>query len=144
MYVQSNTMSQAEFIRAILERDARNIYRAQQLIVSQRIYLSGKELKASRAKKGIGKRSGNLERSLANPDFLMKSQGETFLLAAKYPLYIRFLDMKHLGNRRIYNRQVWGILYNNALPEIKNKFGQFIRDTVAEALHAAFEKYSKR
>lgn len=141
MYVQSSSMSQSEFIRAILERDARNIYRAQQLIVSQRIYVSGKDLKATQRKKGIEKRSGKLESSLANPDFFMKSEGGSFVIAANYPLYIRFLDMQHLGNWRIFNRQVWGILYNNALPDIKHKFGQFICDTVGNALRAAFEKF---
>lgn len=143
MLIQSENMSQDEFIRTILERDARNIYRAQQLIVSQRIYMSGKDLKANRRKKGIQKRSGNLEDSLSNPDFYMKSQGENFVVAANYPLYIRFLDMKSKGNWRIYNRQVWGILFSNALPDIRNKYGQAVRDYVGEALRSAFQQYNK-
>ena len=137
-------MSQAEFIRAVLERDARNIYRAQQLIVSQRIYLAGKDLKATRRKVGIQKQSGTLENALSNPEFYMKSEDERFVLAANYPLYIRFLDMKHKGNWRIFNRQVWGILYNNALPDIKNKFRQFISDTIGAALRAVFQRFNKK
>lgn len=136
-------MSQAEFIRAILERDARNIYRAQHLIVSQKIYVSGKDLKATKRKKGIQRQTGTLENSLANPDFYIRSEGEQFTVAANYPLYIRFLDMKHRGNWRIYNRQVWGILFHNALPDIRYKFGKFISDTVGNALRAAFQRFRK-
>jgi len=143
MQIQSGNMSQDEFIRRVLERDARNIHRAQELIVSHKVYLAGKDLKATKRKKGIQRRTGMLEDSVSNPDFYMKSEGETFVVAANYPLYIRFLDMKHIGNWRIWNRQVWGILYNNALPDIKNKFGQFISDTLGEALRAAFQKFSK-
>jgi hypothetical protein len=143
MQIQSENMSRDEFIRRVLERDAKNIYRAQELIVSQRIYVSGKELKASQRKKGIQRRTGNLENSLASPDFIIQSKGESFILAANYPLYIRFLDMKHLGNWRLYNRQVWGILYNNALRDIKYKYGENISDTVEKSLREAFEKYNR-
>lgn len=144
MLVQSGNMSQADFIRTILERDARNIYRAQQLIVSQRVYLAGKDLKASQRKKGIQRRTGTLANSLSSPDFIIQSQGEQFTMKAEYPLYIRFLDMKSLGNWRIYNRQVWGILYNNALKDIKFKYGDTIGDMVGNALRDAFENYKNK
>lgn len=144
MQIQSENMSRDEFIRRVLERDARNIYRTQELIVSQRIYVSGKELKASQRKKGLRRKTGKLEDSLASPDFIIQSQGESFILAANYPLYIRFLDMKHLGNWRLYNRQIWGILYNNALRDIKYKYGQFISDTIGDALRAAFQRFNKK
>ena len=144
MVVQNDTMTPAEFVWKILERDARNIYRAQHLIVSQRIYLSGKNLKASRRKKGIQKRTGNLEDSLANPDFHMQAEGEKFILAADYPLYIRFLDMKRLGNWKIYNRQIWGILYLNALKDIKQRYGEHIGDSVGDALRAAVEQFNRK
>lgn len=137
-------MSQAEFIRAILERDARNIYRAQQFIVSQRIYLAGKDLKATRRKAGLQKQSGTLEKALSNPEFYMKSEGEKFVLAANYPLYIRFLDMKNKGNWRIFNHQVWDILYNNALSDIKKRYGEAVTDYVGNALRAAFQQFNKK
>lgn len=142
MILQSKDLSQPEFIRAILERDARNISKVQSLILSDRIYLSGKDLKATRRKKGLKKRTGRLEDALANPDFYIQSAGEKFILADNYPLYIRFLDMKHLGNWQIYNRQIWGILYNNTLPDIRFKYGQAIRNYVGEALDAAGKKFN--
>ncbi len=143
MLIQGENMSQDEFIRAVLERDARNIYRAQKLIVSERIYLKGKELKATQRKKGIKKRSGRLEDSLDSPDFIIQSEGEQFNLIAKYPLYIRFLDMKSKGNWQVYNRVIWGILYNNALKDIKHRYGQTIADRVGNSLREAFKKYNR-
>lgn len=142
MLIQSDNISQADFVRQILERDIRNIYRAQHLIVSQRIYLAGKDLKATKRKKGVNRQTGRLEDSLASPDFYMKSEGENFKIAGNYPLYIRFLDMKDKSNLQIYNRQIWGILYNNALKDIRYKYGEAIADTVGDKLRTAFN--SKR
>jgi len=48
--------------------------------------------------------------------------------------------MKKFGNRKIYNRQVWGILYNNALKDIKFNYGQAISDVVGEKLREAFNQ----
>lgn len=84
-----------------------------------------------------------MERSLASPDFYMKSEGEHFGMAANYPLYIRFLDMKRRGNWHIYNAPVYGILYNNTLPDIKYKYGEYVADVVCDALRKAFQKYNK-
>lgn len=138
MIIQSKDMSQAEFIRAVLERDFRNIHKAQLLIVSEGIWREGRELKAKERGIRIRKRTGRLEDVLANPDFIMQSNGEIFTVADTYPLYIRFLDMKHLKDLRIYNRQIWGILFNNALKDIKFKYGKVIADRVGDALYESF------
>lgn len=143
MAIDSAAMPKDEFIRKVLERDARNIYRAQELVVSQRIYLAGKDLKASRRKKGLQRQSGTLENALANPDFYMRSEGETFNIAANYPIYTRFLDMKSKGNWKLYNRIIWGVLYNNALKDIRFGYGKEIFDWVGTKLREAFEKYKK-
>jgi hypothetical protein len=142
MIIRSESMAQDEFIRKVLERDIRNIFRVQQLAVSQRIYLAGKDLKASRRKKGLQRRTGRLEDSLSSPEYYLQSQGEQFNMAALYPIYIRFLDMKRLGNWKIYNRQIWGILYNNALRDIRYGYGKELADYVGNALRDAFEKYN--
>ena len=141
MFLNSGDMPKDEFIRKVLERDARNIYRSQLLIVSQRIYVSGKDLKASRRKEGLQRRTGRLENSLIRPDFYMRSEGENFRLSLTYPLYIRFLDMRHKGNWKIYRKPIWGIMYNNAYRDIQFNYGKEINDWVDERLRAAFEKY---
>lgn len=138
MVIQSENMSPEEFIRAVLERDARKIYRAQKLIVSEGIWKEGRELKAKKRGITIQKRTGKLEDALANPDFIIQSQGESFTIAANYPLYIRFLDMKHLKDMRLYNRQIWGVLLNNALKDIRFNYGKTIADRVGDALREAF------
>lgn len=138
MIIQSKDMSQAEFIRAVLERDIRNIHKAQLLIVSEGIWKEGRELKAKERGIKIRKRTGRLEDALTNPDFIIQSNGENFTVADIYPLYIRFLDMKHLKDLRIYNRQIWGILFNNALKDIKFNYGKEIADKVGNALKETF------
>jgi len=143
MIIWSGNIVQDEFVRQVLERDVRNIFRAQQLAVSQRIYLSGKDLKASKRKKGLQRRTGRLQDSLSSPEYYLQSQGEQFNMAAVYPIYIRFLDMKRLGNWKLYNRQIWGILYNNALRDIRYGYGKELADFVGDALRDAFEKYKK-
>lgn len=143
MQIQSENMSQDEFIRMVLERDARNIYRAQQLIVSEGIWREGRDLKAKNRGIKIGKRTGTLERSLSNPNFFIQSEGENFNMILNYPLHIRFLDMRHLGNWKIYRHPIWGIIYNHTIPDIKYKYGQAVADTVGDSLREAFEKYNK-
>jgi hypothetical protein len=143
MVIQSENMSQADFIRAVLERDAKNIYKAQQLIVSERIYLKGKDLKATRRRKGIQRRTGRLEDSVSHPDYIIQSQGEEFKLALNYPLYIRFLDMRKKGNWRIYRHPIWGIINNHTIPDLKYKYGEAIADKMGNLLKGAFEKYKK-
>lgn len=140
MLIKSATLSEDEFIRKLLERDVRNIFRSQQLIVSRGIYLTGRSLKASRRKQGVNNRTGELEDKLTNPEYYIQSLGENFTVAAVYPLYIRFMDMKHLGNLKLYNRVIWGILFNNAYKDIKFKYGDAIRDYVQEALTSAVKK----
>lgn len=142
MIIQGDNISQADFILQVLERDIRNIYRAQHLIVSQRIWMEGKELKAKKRQTGVNRNTGNLEESLASPDFYMKAEGETFTVAANYPIYIRFLDMKHIRDMRLYNRQIWGVLYNNALKDIRYKYGEVISDRVGNALKEIFPSSS--
>ena len=141
MLVQGSTMAPEEFVMRVLERDARNIYRSQLLIVSRRVYLSGRDLKATQRRKGIGRRTGRLGESLSNPDFVVQANGSKFVIQSNYPLYIRFLDMKRKGNFAVYNRQIWGILFNNALKDIRDKYGSYISNSVQLALEEAFAKY---
>jgi len=137
----SDNITKQDFIVQILERDVRNIYKAQLVIAQQNIYLSGKQLKVTRRRGAkIGVRSGALLKSLENPDFLIQAQGDKFIVSAGIVRHMRFIDMKKFGNRKIYNRQVWGILYNNALKDIKFNYGQAISDVVGEKLREAFNQ----
>jgi len=135
----SEKISKQGFIIQVLERDIQNIYKAQLAIALTNIYVSGKTLKVKkRPGPNIGVRSGSLLASLQNPDYLIQSQGENFVVSAGIVKHMRFIDMRKFGNRRIYNRQVWGILYNNSMKDIKYNYGQSIKDQVGEMLNEAF------
>ncbi len=135
----SEEIAKTEFVVGILKRDVENIYQAQRLIARRNIYITGKELrKQQRYGRGIGVRTGRLLRSLDNPNYLIGSNSDGLLVSAEIVQHMRFLDMRKFGNRRIYNRQLWGILYKNTLPEIKYKFGSEVRDKVGDALREAF------
>ena len=137
----SDNITKQAFIIQVLERDVRNIYKAQLAIAKHNIYVSGKELKVTKRRGAkIGVRSGSLLESLQNPDYLIQANGGQFIVSAGIVKHMRFIDMKKYGNRKIYNRQVWGILYNNALKDIKYNYGKSISDAVGETLREAFSQ----
>jgi len=135
----SDNITKQDFIIQVLERDVRNIYKTQLAIAQQNIYIGGKQLKVTKRRGAkIGVRSGSLLKSLENPDYMIQAQGDKFIVSAAIVKHMRFLDMKKHGNRKIYNRQVWGILYNNALKDIKYNYGQTVSDVIGEKLREAF------
>jgi hypothetical protein len=134
----SDNIIKEGFIVDVLKRDLSNIYRAQLGIAKQNIYIEGKELKKKkRPGETLKVRTGRLLASLENPDFVIQATGQEFIVSAKIMKYMRFLDMKRLGNWKIYNRQVWGILHNNSYRDIKYRYGEEIADYVREALEQA-------
>jgi len=138
-------ITKTEFVVQILERDLKNIANVQLTIAEKNLYLSGQSLTAKKGRREkIGRRSGELLRSLQSPDYMIQSKPGGFIVTSNIVTYLRFLDMKKLGNRHIYNRQVWGILYHNALPDISYRYGEAIRDNVGEALQTAFNQFSKK
>ena len=141
----SDNIEKSGFIVETLKRDLYNIYKTQLAIATKNIYVEGKTLK-TKIRKGetIKKRTGRLVGSLQNPDFVIQATGQKFIVSANIMKYMRFLDMKKLGNWKIYSRQVWGILYNNAWPDIKFRYGQEIKDRVGDAIKAALGQHASR
>lgn len=140
MSIDSTNLSKDEFIRVILDRDTRNIFKAQYLIASKRTYLKGKDLRVKKRKTGINQNAEAIEKSLNNPNYFIQSQGEQFIVQSSVPVDIRFYDMRRKQNLQIYNQIIWGILYNNAFPDIRFKYGEEIFDRVGDALHQAFQQ----
>ena len=133
-------MTKTEFVVQVLNRDVRNIYKAHQLIAEKNIRLQGADLKVKKRQGSrMGSRSGHLLESLQNPNYSVVTMYGQFQVQAYIPLYLLFFDMKHLGNWMIYNRQVWGILYNNSRVDIKYGYGDQIRDILGDSLRRAFE-----
>lgn len=134
-----------EFIRENIERDFRAIFEAQRLIALKRIYTRTNYSRTGRSfyqDKGYGQlvrgRTGELLKALQNPNYSIDSSGVGIIATSNIPLYIRFLDMKAHGNYAIYNRQVWGILYNNTLMNIRDGYGKEVRDRILSQLQEAF------
>jgi hypothetical protein len=137
----TDNITKQQFIIQVLERDIKRIFAAELAIARENIYVSGKELKVTKRKgKKIGVRSGALLESLQNPDYIIHTQGEKFIISSGIVKHMRFIDMIKYGNRKIYNRQVWGILYNNSLKDIRFNYGNAIANSVLDDLVEAFGK----
>lgn len=50
------------------------------------------------------------------------------------PLYVRFADMKHLANAKVYNKPVWDQMYDHTLQAIKYEYREWLRRTYGDAL----------
>jgi len=124
-----------QFVHQEILKGIRDIFSAQRNVAQRRIYQEGKE---RRVKQGTGKtvrgRSGYLMQSLENPNFKAWKGGLGNHAHLDYPIYIRFLDMKEHGNFKIYNRQIWGILYGETFRNIRYEFNQEVRDWVDKHL----------
>jgi hypothetical protein len=56
------------------------------------------------------------------------------MLSLRITRQLRFLDMKKFGNLKIYNKQVWGYIYNDILPELKYGFSEEVREGIRREL----------
>lgn len=116
-----------QFIKQEAERGIRKIFEAQRKIAASGTYTQGREMRTVQRKGGgLRQRTGTLLRALSSPSFNVQQQGKGVSATSNVPMYIRFLDMTELGNWKIYNRQVWGILYNDVRARIRYEFDDFL------------------
>lgn len=133
-----------EFIRERVEKDIRAIFEAQLLIARERIYTRTRYSKEGRSfyqEKGFGStldRDSLLLKALETPQYKIEASGNGIISTSNIPMYMRFMDMKRVGNWQIYNRQVWGILYNNTINAIRYEYGKQVRDQIYARLANAF------
>lgn len=124
-----------QYLLEQIQRGVRDIYKAQRDIATQRIYRIGR---ARTRHQGSGVtvrgRSGILREALENPRYMFQNSGDGWAMQANLPVYIRFLDMKRHGNYRIYNRQIWGILYTETLQNIKYEYRDWLRKQIGRML----------
>jgi hypothetical protein len=67
----------------------------------------------------------------------VSGSGDDFIFSRKIIKKLRFLDMKKLGNMKIYNRLVWGILYGETRVELMYGFSKEVKNTLRRQLEAA-------
>ena len=135
----TDQMTKSGFVADVLNRDFQNIFKAQKLIVEQNTRLQGKDLKKVQGRGRIGRRSGALMDSVQNPKFNIVGNNGNFQAEAYVPLHMRFLDMKRIGNWKIYNRQIFGILYRSSMRSIRFGYGRDMSDVLGNELDKAFE-----
>ncbi len=126
----------AKYFTEYVNRGFRRIYEEQRRIAAAKIY--GKQ--AYRTDGTPRSRSGRLQQALASPTFSITGSGSGISAKAQYPTYLRFLDMKRLGNYRIYNRPVWGILYKETFNDIRFEFSAWLRKNLADSIRESYQQ----
>ena len=126
----------AKYFTEYVNRGFRRIFEEQRRIAAAKIY--GKQ--AYRTDGTPRSRSGRLQQALASPVFSITGYGYGISAKAHYPTYLRFLDMKRLGNYRIYNRPVWGILYKETFNDIRFEFSAWLRKNLADSIRESYQQ----
>lgn len=126
----------AKYFTEYVNRGFRRIFEEQRRIAATKIY--GKQ--AYRTDGTPRSRSGTLQQALASPIFSITGSGSGISAKAQYPTYLRFLDMKRLGNYRIYNRPVWGILYKETFTDIRYEFSAWLRKNLADSIRESYQQ----
>ncbi|WP_305116220.1 hypothetical protein [Duncaniella muris] len=126
----------AKYFTEYVNRGFRRIFEEQRRIAAAKIY--GKQ--AYRTDGTPRSRSGRLQQALASPTSSITGSGSGISAKAQYPTYLRFLDMKRLGNYRIYNRPVWGILYKETFNDIRFEFSAWLRKNLADSIRESYQQ----
>jgi len=124
------------FIRKAVNEDLQTIRERQLMIVRDGEYRHGAGGYQASLRKGslMNEHTGRLISALSGNAYQITGSGAQLQFRSTVPIYIRFLDMKHLGDWRIYNRQIWGILYNNSYQEIRFGFTDEVREFLRKSL----------
>lgn len=125
-----------KYFEDYLRKGFNRIFEEQRLIAANQIYSS----QAYRTDGTLRSRSGRLQAALASPSLSMTGSGASLRAVVNYPLYIRFLDMKRLGNYRIYNRPIWGILYKETFRNLKYEFSDWLWQFTHDTLNNTFNQ----
>ena len=117
----SDNIAKLTFINNALADGFKQINEAQIDIASERLYCVGSSKKKTQGH-GEVKSDKFIETYLRGQQASIMHNGASFIMSSKVLTRIRFLDMKKYGNYQIYNRQLYGILYNETMPRIKFQF----------------------
>ena len=97
-----------QFFKQEVERGIREIFQAQAAVAAARVKHTGHA------------QGGTLMAALTSPRYSVTQNG------GGVEAHARFIDMKRKGNYRIYNKQVWGILYRDVRDRIRYEFEDFV------------------
>lgn len=129
-----------EFISDILRRDIGIIYQTQEEV----------------ANRYFKEHTGTLRNFLSRRAFTPKESNGEFSVYLNVLSYIRFLDMQYrlnyagMSSKRakkqrakyaIYNRVVWGVLYNETFPDIQAGFTDEVREAWRQKMEEALSNH---
>lgn len=120
-----------QYLKDQIERGIQSIFEKQRMIASADISIAERRGRS---------RGADLMASINNPDYLISSDGSGVRARITYPIQIRFLDMKHLGNKRIYNRPIWGTLYRETLADIRYEFRDWLQRRFKESMAKSIQQ----
>ena len=81
-----------------------------------------------------GFRAELLKEAIDNITYTVKEGQLGVQAIMQVPLYVRFADMKHLANAKVYNRPVWDQMYDHTLQEIKYGYREWLHETYGDSL----------
>ena len=125
-----------EFVSETLRRDLQVIYKTQQEVVDRYLKV----------------RTGTLRASVSHPEFALESSTGRIAVRVRILTYLRFLDMQYrmgssrLGKKKranmaLYNRVVWGLLYNETFPDIEAGFTTEVREAWRKKMEGALNNH---
>lgn len=119
------------YVREILERDAKFINETQGKVISE----------------NLRRVSGRLLRSIYRKDFQIQADDNRMMLQFNFLRYLRFLDIKNTMDKfkskdlrsklALYNRVIYGRLYNETRSDIKYGFTEQIKERIRLELEKA-------
>ena len=115
------------FFRRTIERDFKTVLQRQLKIAEKRVY-----------REGNNRQTGRLRSFLSSGSILISTNPVSVRINS--PIYIRFLDMRKNGNLRIYNRQLWGMIYRETLPELRYGMTKEVRREIGLQLESLFSE----
>jgi len=120
-----------QYVREILERDAKFINETQGKVISE----------------NLRRVSGRLLRSIYRKDFQIQADDNRMMLQFNYLRYLRFLDIKSSMDKfknkelrsklALYNRVIYGRLYNETRSDIKYGLTEQVKDRIRTELEKA-------
>ena len=120
-----------EYLKQQLQKGLNDIFEAQRAVAGRKI---------DRTEKAKRSRSGQLLASILHPDYKLSAFAGGVHGVITYPQEIRFQDMKHLGNWRIYNKQIWRILYKETFANMRFEFSEWLRTQTVKDLQQALQQ----
>ncbi len=120
-----------QYVREILERDAKFINETQGKVISE----------------NLRRVSGRLLRSIYRKDFQIQADDNRMMLQFNYLRYLRFLDIKSSMDKfknkelrsklALYNRVIYGRLYNETRSDIKYGLTEQVKERIRTELEKA-------